>query len=505
MSEVIEQIERALFGRHPLIYLDSPEEQRMILLLRRVAAQQHPALPVVVWSCTQGFDDDPSHEGGTDPIQALQQVIDGDRPGIHVMKDLWDFAGQPVVDRLLHDAYERLREQGNRFLVILGVERSVPQALQDQVFRIDVGLPGLKEMLLHLQEFNAREASGRLSDEALKNIALSLMGLTLNDATHLMYQISRSEHATASQVADWIHGCKKRLVASGGSACLEYVPVDFDIAQIGGLDRLKDWIAKRKKFFSLKAQLSGMPVPKGILIMGISGCGKSMAAKVVANTWAVPLFRLDMNLLFSQMQSSPEAAFHRAVRTVENAAPAVLWIDEIENGLGLLGGEGFKQSHVFSAFLTWMQEKSQLVFVAATANRIESLPAELIRKGRFDQVFFCDLPDRRERAEILSIHIRANKQNPEEFDIDYLTTCTEGWNGAEIEQAVKSARIEAYSQNRNFTLKDIVTQIDMIVPLSKTMKEQIHQIKDWAWDRATPASSGRGHELSITAGDREPV
>jgi len=233
-------------------------------------------------------------------------------------------------------------------------------------------------------------------------------------------------------------------------------------------------------------------VPRGILIMGISGCGKSMSAKVVANAWGVPLFRLDMNLLFSSMLSSPEAAFYRAVKAVESAAPAVLWIDEIENGLGVQSGEGVRWSHVFAAFLTWMQEKSPLVFVAATANRIESLPAELIRKGRFDQVFFCDLPDKKERTEILNIHIRANDRNPEDFDVVHLTNKTEGWNGAELELAVKGGRIDAYAQNRPFTTRDIVKQIDTMVPLSATMKEQIDMIKDWAWDRATPASEGKG-------------
>ena len=498
MSDVNSEIDKAVTGRYPIIYLNSPEEQRMVAMIQYYAQQHTTAMPVITWSCTSGFDNHFTSEVITDPLQALKLVLAADAPGFFVMKDLLDYVDQPGVERLLRDAYEKLGRQQGRHIVITAVDRSVPVALRNQVYRIEVGMPGYKEMLQYLQAFKNGEAAAKLPEDVLKNIALSLMGLTLNDATHIMHQILHSDTLSADLLAGLINENKKRLVAGGGLSSLEFVPVDFDISQIGGLDRLKEWIEKRRRFFTHKAQLSGMPVPKGILVMGISGCGKSMAAKVVAKTWRVPLFRLDMNLLFSQMQSTPEAAFHRAMQAVESAAPAVLWIDEIENGFGLLGGDDFNQSHVFSAFLTWMQEKSPLVFVAATANRIESLPAELIRKGRFDQVFFCDLPDQKERAEILQIHIRANKQNPDDFDIDYLTSKTEGWNGAEIELAVKGARIDAYSRNRNFTVKDIAQQMEMIVPLSETMKEQINRIKDWAWDRATPASTGKGREMSFT-------
>ncbi len=497
MVETIQEIEKAIAGHYPIIYINSAEERRIVTLLQHHSKKYHGGLPVVTWSCTSGFDDESRDEALTDPAEALQRIVNQGNPGFFIMKDLLDFAGQPYVDRLLKDAYEKLRERNDLFIVIVSVDKAVPSALSKAVFQINVGLPSLKEMLIHLREFNESSVAGRLPDEFLKDISHSLMGLTLNDVTHIMHQLIKSEKASAAVLSDLINSHKKRLVASGGLTCLEYVPVDFSIEKIGGLDRLKEWILKRRKLFTQKAVLNGMPVPRGILIMGISGCGKSLSAKVVANTWRVPLFRLDMNLIFSQIESSPEAAFYRAIQTVENAAPAVLWIDEIENGLGLVGGEGTNQSQVFSAFLTWMQEKSPLIFVAATANQIESLPAELIRKGRFDQVFFCDLPNGDERAEILKIYIEANDQNPDDFDISNLTKLTKGWNAAEIELAVSGGRIDALNQNRAFTSKDIVKHTKMIVPLSATMKEQIDQIKDWAWDRATPASKGKGMEVSL--------
>ena len=497
MAEVTEEIEKAIAGQYPIIYLNSVEESRIINLLHKLAEKQANDLPVVEWSCSTGLDIDDEIEDSDDPVKALQWIIKEGRPGFYIMKDLLDFTGSPQLDRLLRDACEKFCTRNNLYIFIVSAGREIPHSIRSDIFQINVSLPGQAEIFSHLKELQKDNADRKLRDEALKEISLALCGLTLKDATHLMYQIDRCEKITTAVVSDLINESKKRLVASGGTSCLEYVPVNFSIDQVGGLGRLKEWISIRQNLFTQKAQLSGMPIPRGILIMGISGCGKSMCAKVVANSWNVPLFRLDMNLIFSQMDGSPEAAFHKVTQMVESAAPAVLWIDEIENGLGLLESGNANQSHVFSAFLTWMQEKSPLVFVAATANRIESLPAELIRKGRFDQVFFCDLPDDAERAEILKIHLKANRQNPDDFNIAHLTKITKEWNAAEIEQAVNGGRIDASSQNHPFTTKDIAKHIDTIVPLSETMKEQTKKIRDWAWDRATPASKGKGRELSF--------
>jgi SpoVK/Ycf46/Vps4 family AAA+-type ATPase len=233
--------------------------------------------------------------------------------------------------------------------------------------------------------------------------------------------------------------------------------------------------------------------------MGVSGCGKSLVAKVLAREWRVPLFRLDMNRVFSGAYGNPEATFHRALRTVESLAPVVLWIDEIENGLGFTGPG---TTHLFSAFLTWMQEKPPLVFVAATANRIEDLPAEMIRKGRFDQVFFVDLPDAGERRELLEIHLARQATDPAAFDLVALVRDTDGWNAAEIEQAVIAARTQGLHEARPFNSADLRAVARRVVPLSRTMSEQIKTLRDWAWDRATPASRGKGTD-AVTLGDEE--
>lgn len=272
-------------------------------------------------------------------------------------------------------------------------------------------------------------------------------------------------------------------------SCLRVIPDQFDLESIGGLHKLKQWVESRKVLLGKDARDQGLPLPSGVLFMGISGCGKSLAAKTIASAWDLQLIRLDMNLVLSGIYGPPEYAFDRATRIAESIAPVVLWIDEMENSFGYdsEGGGAGGNVNVFSSFLTWMQEKSEGVFVAATANRINKLPAEMIRRGRFDQVFFIDLPDDQAREEIFKIHILAAGGQVTKFDFGILTLLTKGWSGAEIAEVVKAARIEAFNHDRPFTQQDISLKTSSIIPLSKTMKEQFNQLKSWSMNRATPA------------------
>jgi SpoVK/Ycf46/Vps4 family AAA+-type ATPase len=277
---------------------------------------------------------------------------------------------------------------------------------------------------------------------------------------------------------------------------LEFVPPDDELVALGGLDQLKLWVDERTSLFQPEARKRGLPVPKGVLLMGISGCGKSLAVKVIASQWELPLFRLDMNLVFAGVQGSAEWVFHRALDAVESVAPAVLWIDEIEMGIaGYHEGESGSLTRIFSTFLTWMQEHRADVFVAATANRIHLLPAEILRKGRFDQVFFVDLPTEEERKEILSIHMDRNRIDPSGYDLILLASATRAWNGAEIEQAVASARITAHARGTEPTQNDMLAAFGKTIPLSRTMEEQLKQIRSWARTRALPATSQAKPEM----------
>jgi SpoVK/Ycf46/Vps4 family AAA+-type ATPase len=326
----------------------------------------------------------------------------------------------------------------------------------------------------------------KIPDAVRPHAAIALRGMALQEVDHVMHRVLGGG-ASGGNVMKEIYAEKAALAKKSGF--LEMVPLEFDTAVVGGLENVKAWAAQRKDLFTLEAIKSGLPVPKGVLVMGVSGCGKSLLIKAIAGLWQVPLFRLDMSLIFSGLYGSPEAAFHRALQTIENLAPAVLWIDEMEASLSTAKEAATPQSMIFAAFLTWMQEKPPLVFVAATANRIELLPAEIVRKGRFDQVFFCDLPNEEERAQIFEIHLKRNAVDPATLNLKSLVISTEGWSGAEIEQAVVASRIEARQAGRPMETGDVWRQTNSMVPLSKTMAEQVKAIREWAFKRATRATN----------------
>ncbi len=487
MSTIKEQIQHAANGRHPLIYLHTPEEDRAITAITELAPEAYAGGAVYCWDCINGLD------GAADTgnlVAALERIAADPQPGFYVLKDPSPFMDAPEVIRAFRDAYFRLVQIDTTAIVIVSPIQIIPAPLEKEICYVEVELPEPDELLQRMREIQA-QYDGRTIDDALHSeIALALRGLTLNEVSHVMHRVFRRGDLSEAEVLKEVFAEKRVLARKSGY--LEFVPNRFNMENIGGLENVKEWAVKRRELFSQEAVDKGVPVPKGVLIMGVSGCGKSLLAKAIADLWHVPLFRLDMNLVFSGLYGSPEAAFHRALKMIEAVSPAVLWIDEIENGLGMTTDQSTaEQNLTFSAFLTWMQEKPPLVFVAATANRIESLPAEIIRKGRFDHVFFCDLPDEDERRAIIEIHLRLNGVKAGKVDVDRLLVSTEGWSGAEIEQAIIAARIDALQEDRDFDTDDIKRQTSTMVPLSKTMAEQIKAIRRWAFDRATLASKAK--------------
>jgi SpoVK/Ycf46/Vps4 family AAA+-type ATPase len=271
---------------------------------------------------------------------------------------------------------------------------------------------------------------------------------------------------------------------------LEFIKSDYSIKDIGGLDNLKNWLLKRNNSWSEQAKRYCIPAPKGVLVTGVPGCGKSLTAKAMSTIWQLPLLKLDFGKVFSGLVGSSEENMRRALATAEAVAPSILWIDEIEKGLSGLGSNGDSgvSSRIFGQFLTWMQEKESPVFVIATANNISNLPPELLRKGRFDEIFFVDLPTKQERIDIFKIHLLKRNKDITKFDLNLLAEKTNGYSGAEIEQAIISALYDAFDENREVELNDIIVNIEKSVPLSITMKEKIDWLRNWAKDRAVPAS-----------------
>jgi len=325
-----------------------------------------------------------------------------------------------------------------------------------------------------------------LSKEEISQMAVALQGFTMDEATFTLTKVFHKKEKIDSSVLDLINQEKKQIMRKEG--VLEYITDKLSIDDIGGLDNLKSWLIKRKRAFSPEARAYGLDIPRGLLVMGITGCGKSISIKSIATLWELPLFRMDMNLVYSGIAGQPEEAFVRALKVVESAAPAVLWLDEIESGI-TDKYTADSTARILGYFLTWMQEHRGGVFVGATANRIDMLPAELLRRGRFDQIFFVDLPGRKEREEIFRVHFKKRGISPAKFDISQLAQITKGWSGAEIEQAIISAMYEAFNEDREMNEDDLYRIFTNSVPLSTTMAEQIKKIRSWAHDRAVRASS----------------
>ncbi len=486
MSSVAQEIRRVVLGRVPLVYFQTWEEERAVQMLEGFAAQVFKTEnALTVWSCTNGFSGGIEDREVVDAAAAVTAVINWPERGFFVLKDFTPFMEDPVVLRALRDAYQAL-QRTDKFLFLFSPVVEIPRSLIKEIFLIEMIPPGEQEFS-QLITAVGRSYGSQLDPQLMEELPVAFKGLTLNEARHSLERIFRTPNATPTEILEEVFVEKSNIVKKSG--VLEFVPPHTSIEHMGGLDNLKEWLINRRELFSHQAIEDGIPVPKGMLVMGISGCGKSFAVKAVSALWKVPLFRLDMSMIFSGTFGSPEAAFQTTLRTIESLAPAILWIDEIENSLGMDESPGQTNSQIFSTFLTWMQEKPPLIFVAATANRIEALPAEILRKGRFDQIYFVDLPQPEERMEIFRIHLQRNGADPANFDFKFLSLSTEGWNGAEIEQAVIAARVDAYSERRTLNMDDIAINTSSMVPLSKTMSEQIKKIRAWAVRRATRASS----------------
>src|SRR5208337_983639 len=309
-----------------------------------------------------------------------------------------------------------------------------------------------------------------MSETNLYQFARALQGITLQEAGHAVRRALAAGKGLGAESLPAMLEEKRLLVNRGG--VIEYVADTTGIEEVGGLGQLKQWLLERRKLFELRESLSTDIVPKGVLVMGVPGCGKSLCVKAISSQFELPLYRIDMIEVFSGRHGQPEGAFVQACKTLEDMAPAVVWFDEIE--MGITSGEpGGEQGRIFAFFLTWMQEKARGLFVAATANRIDLLPAEMIRKGRFDEVFFVDLPREDERIEIFKIHLSQRGVDPGAFDLGKLTQFTGGWAGAEIEQCVVSAITKARLAGRPVSEEDLIRTAVKIVPLSRTMNEQI--------------------------------
>jgi len=486
---------RALATGAHLLYVVTENERYTEGIVVRAAAQVNRAGTMFVWTCTDGFLRGDSVIPETkDALAALDFALAQTGPALFLMKDLSSFwHDNPFIVRKLKTFAAR---GGAGALVVLGQDEQTPQALREDLTVLRQGLPSVPEIRSFLEQAAGRNA--HLSKICagdpglLDKLVEASQGLDLVEIERAVRALGLSRKSRGEEIVQALFESKRELV--GRSGIMEFVVNDTSPEKVGGMENLKHWMTRREKAFGLEAITSGRRMPKGVLMMGVAGCGKSLFVKAIAAHWHLPLIRLDMAAVYEGTFGSPETSLRKAFRTAEAAAPCVLWIDEIEAGISTQGFkvDGGPASRVLGSFLTWMQEKIAPVFVAATANAIEMLPAEILRKGRFDEIFYVGLPDPAAREEIFRIHLAAQKSDLALFNIPLLASSTRGFSGAEIEQAVLSAAFEALSESRPLSHQDTLAAIGRTVPMSVTMAEQIKKIESWAFKRAVPASGKAG-------------
>ncbi|MGQ9701195.1 MAG: AAA family ATPase [bacterium] len=494
-----EELDILIRARYPIILIETYEEQRAEKMIFEIARAK--GKKVYCWSITRGLypygQSVQSKKIDTqtcDPIIALNNVIELVEPAIYVFKDLHPFMNEASIVRKLRELSDYLKGSF-KTLIMISPHMRIPMELDKEITVLDLDLPDLKELdnLLSqiIEEVNAKtELKISLNPEQREKILKSALGLTLNEAENVFAKTLVMGGRLKEEDIPIILAEKEQIIKKSG--LLEYYSSTEKFYNIGGLELLKDWLRKRSLAFSEKAKEFGLPAPKGVLLIGVQGCGKSLCAKALASLWKVPLLRFDLGKVFSSLVGSSEENVRKAIQVSESVAPAILWIDEIEKAFAGTQSSAFSDAgttaRVFGSFITWLQEKTSPVFVIATANNIQQLPPELLRKGRFDEIFFVDLPTPRERKEIFAIHIAKRGRKPENFDLERLSKITEGYSGAEIEEAIVSALFDVFEKNEDLTTETIEKAIKETVPLSKTMHEEIEALRRWAESRTRRAS-----------------
>ncbi|MEP7043886.1 MAG: AAA family ATPase [Dokdonella sp.] len=481
-----------LRARTPLLLVDSAAETRVIDGFRHAIAQS--LRPLYRWSITDGLkrlDFDPEEERETPPDASLMlQAIKQQRaPGVYLLLDFQPYLRYPMTLRLLREIVQR-QDCAEHTLVLVGAGYELPPELDAAATRFEFALPDADAIaaLVREEAFNySRENDGRrvvVDADAARAVVRNLKGLNLDDARRIVRKLIYDDGALTAADLPELARAKYALLDRAGLLHFEYDTAQF--ANVAGLARLRQWIAQRKPAFLGDKLAARLDPPKGVLLLGAQGCGKSLAAKATAGGFAVPLLRLDIGTLYNKYHGETERNLREALRNAELLAPCVLWIDEIEKALATDSADDGVSRRVLGYLLTWMAERKAPVFLVATANDVQALPAELLRKGRFDEVFFVDLPDASTRAEIFSLHLVRRDLRADDYDLAALAAATDGYSGAEIEQIVVAALYAAGGKSAP-TQEQLLAEVRSTRPLSVLMAERVAALREWARGRTVPA------------------
>jgi len=499
------EIETLIRARYPILYIVSAEEARVQELVVDIAQRRQKR--VFEWSLSTGIVpagtsiQSQKHRNAPtrDPLLALDQVIDQVEPALFVIKDFHPFLAKNnyAVVRKLKEIALQLKNSFKTIILVSPV-LEIPVELEKEITVLNFPLPAREDLSALLDKIvedvkQFKQVKIDLDEAGRGRLLQAALGLTLGEAENVFAKIIVKDGRLSGEDVNEVLAEKQQIIRKSG--LLEYYTTHETFSHVGGLAVLKDWLRKRAVAFTDEAQAFGLPAPKGILMLGVQGCGKSLCAKAVSCLWQLPLLRFDMGRMFGSLVGSSEENVRRAVAVAESVAPAILWVDEIDKAFAGAQGSGVSDggttARVFGTFLTWLSEKTAPVFVVATANDISQLPPELLRKGRFDEIFFVDLPTAEERGEIFGIHLAKRGRDTGRFDLDALVPGSENFSGAEIEQAVISALYDAFYARHELTTEHLLETLRETVPLAKTMDEQIDRLRKWAVGRARHASAVR--------------
>lgn len=475
-----------LKARYPIIYINTIEEDRVEYVIRKhIKASLNRS--IYSWDFVDGYTNNPNNEGFAkrNPLQALELIerLTSETPALFLLKDFNRFLIDISISRKLKNVSRILKLQP-KTIIIIGSEFQIPKELQDLITVLQFNLPLESEINQELTRL-VTSLNLKIDQQLFESLTRACQGLSLERIRRVLSKIIATHKTIDEKSIDVLLSEKKQIISQ--TEILEYWAVNEKIDDIGGVDKLKEWLKKRKTSFGLKASNYGLPTPRGLLLVGIQGTGKSLTAKAIASEWQLPLLKLDVGKLFGGIVGESESRLRQMIDVAETLSPCILWIDEIDKAFSNSDNKGDSgtSNRVLATFISWLSEKTKPVFVVATANNVDMLPLEIIRKGRFDEIFFLDLPEFNEREQIFKIHIQEFRPNSWKlFDYTKLAQLSETFSGAEIRQSVIEAMYHAFDEEREFTTDDICIALNELIPLAQLENNQTLKLQNWA-------SSGR--------------
>jgi ATP-dependent 26S proteasome regulatory subunit len=480
--------ELALFlkARYPIIYINTIEEDRVEYVIRK-NTKRNLNRSIYSWDFVDGYTNNPNNEGFAkrNPLQALELIerLNAETPALFLLKDFNRFLSDLSISRKLRNVSRILKLQP-KTIIIIGSDLTIPKELQDLITVLEFQLPLEDEIGQELNRL-VNSLNIKIDSQLFENLTRACQGLSLERIRRVLSKIIATYKTIDDNSIAVLLSEKKQIISQ--TEILEYSSLNEKITNLGGLDTLKDWLKKRKTAFSIQASNYGLPTPRGLLLIGIQGTGKSLTAKAIANDWQLPLLKLDVGKLFGGIVGESESRLRQMINVAETISPCILWIDEIDKAFTNTEsrGDSGTSNRVLATFISWLSEKTRPVFVISTANNIDLLPLEIIRKGRFDEIFFLDLPKQEEREEIFKIHIKEFRPNTfESFEYSRLAQASESFSGAEIRQSIIEGMYQAFYEKREFTTDDICLALKELIPLAHLESDQMIKLQNWA-------SSGR--------------